>query len=85
MSRKYKPGCYIISLDDLMKQEFVYCAGKLVHKGWFGSWQLRYANSELARLRIREAKKIEDNALTPASSLKQTSRHPSRPMRGATV
>lgn len=59
--RKYKPGSYIISLDDLMKQEFVYCAGKLVNKGWFGSWQLRYANSELARLRIREAKKIEDN------------------------
>ena len=59
--RKYKPGGYIISLDDLMKQEFVYCAGKLVHKGWFGSWQLRYANSELARLHIREAKKIEDN------------------------
>ena len=59
--RKYKPGCYIISLDDLMKQEFVYCAGKLVHKGWFGSWQVRYANRELARLRIREAKKIEDN------------------------
>lgn len=31
--RKYKPGGYIISLDDLMKQELVYCAGKLVHKG----------------------------------------------------
>lgn len=45
--RKYKPGSYIISLDDLMKQDFVYCAGKLVHKGWFGSWQLRYANSDL--------------------------------------
>lgn len=57
--RKYKPGGYIISLDKLMKQEFVYCAGKLVHKGWFGSWQLRYANSELIRLRIREAKEIE--------------------------
>lgn len=57
---KYKPGYYIISLDDLMKQEFVYCAGKLVHKGWFGSWQLRYANSELARLRIREAVRTEE-------------------------
>lgn len=45
MRRKYKPGGYIISLDELMKQEFVYCAGKLVHKGWFCSWQLRYANS----------------------------------------
>lgn len=59
--RKYKPGSYIISLDKLMKQEFLYCAGKLVHKGWFGSWQLRYANSELLRLRIREAKEIEGN------------------------
>ena len=59
--RKYKPGSYIISLDDLMKQEFVCCAGKLVHKGCFCIWQMRYANSELARLRIREAKKIEDN------------------------
>lgn len=59
--RKYKPGSYIISLDKLMKQEFVYCAGKLVHKGWFGRWQLRYANRELIRLRIREAKEIEDD------------------------
>ena len=59
--RKYEPGGYIISLDKLMKQKFVYCAGKLAHKGWFGSWQLRYANSELFQLRIREAKKIEDN------------------------
>lgn len=59
--RKYKPGSCIISLDRLMKQEFVYCAGKLVHKGWFGSWQLRYANSELLRLRIREAKEIKGN------------------------
>lgn len=57
---KYKPGAYIVSLDYLMEQEFVYCTGKLVHKGWFGSWQLRYANSELARLRIREAVKTEE-------------------------
>lgn len=60
MSKKYKPGAYIVSLDHLMEQEFVYCAGKLVHKGWFGSWQLRYANSELARLRIREAVRTEE-------------------------
>ena len=44
-----------------MKQEFDECAGKLVHKVWLGSWQRRYANSELARLRIRETKKIEGN------------------------
>lgn len=59
MSKKYKPGNYIVSLDHLMEQEFVYCAGKLIHKGWFSSWQLRYAEVELTRLHIREAVKME--------------------------
>lgn len=58
--RKYKPGCHIVSLDVLMKQEFVYCAGKLLHRGWFGSWQLRYANDELSRMRVRKAIKINE-------------------------
>ena len=59
MSKKYKPGNYTVSLDHLMEQEFVYCAGKLIHKGWFSSWQLRYAEAELTRLHIREAVKME--------------------------
>lgn len=59
MSKKYKPGNYIVSLDDLMEHEFVYCAGKLIHTGWFSSWQLRYAKAELSRLRIREAVNVE--------------------------
>ena len=57
---KYKPGQYIASLDHLMGQELVYCGGKLLHKGWFGNWQLRYAKTELARLRIREAVRTEE-------------------------
>lgn len=57
---KHKPGSYIISLDHLMKQELVYCGGKLLHKGFFGNWQLWYAEAELARLRIREAVKVEE-------------------------
>ena len=40
MSKKYKPGAYIVSLDHLMEQELVYYGGKLIHKGWFGNWQL---------------------------------------------
>ncbi len=52
---RYKPGTYIVSLDHLMGQELVYYCGKLLHKGWFGNWQLWYAKTELARLRIREA------------------------------
>lgn len=59
MSKKHKPGAYIVFLDHLMEQEFVYCAGKLIHKGWFSSWQLRYAKDELSRLHIREAIKTE--------------------------
>lgn len=59
---KYKPGAYIVSLDHLMEQERIYRRGKLIHKGWFESWQLRYANDELARLSIREAVKIEGEA-----------------------
>lgn len=57
---RYKPGAYIVSLDHLMGQELVYYRGKLLHKGWFGNWQLWYAKSELARLRIREAVRTEE-------------------------
>lgn len=60
MSKKYKPGAYIVSLDHLMEQELVYYGGKLLHKGWFGNCQLWYAKTELARLRVREAVKTEE-------------------------
>ena len=35
MSKKYKPGAYIVSLDHLMGQELVYYGGKLLHKGQY--------------------------------------------------
>ena len=57
---RYKPGAYIVSLDHLMGQELIYYGGKLLHKGWFGNWQLWYAKAELARLRIREAVRMQD-------------------------
>jgi hypothetical protein len=60
MSKKYKPVAYIVSLDHLMGQELVYYGGKLLHKGWFGNWQLWYAKAELARLRIRETVRTEE-------------------------
>ena len=59
-AQKYKPGQYIVSLDHLMEQELVYYGGKLLYKGRFGNWQLRYAKTELARLRIREAVRTEE-------------------------
>ena len=57
---RYKPGAYIVSLDHLMELELVYYGGKLLHKGWFGNWQLWYAKAELARLRSREAVRTEE-------------------------
>lgn len=60
MNKKYKPGAYIVSLDHLMGQKLVYYGGKLIHKGWFGNWQLWYAKAELAKLRIREAVRTEE-------------------------
>lgn len=60
--RKYKPGCYIVSLDVLMKQEKIFFKGKLVNRTWFANWQLHYADFQLSLLEIREAVKIEDNA-----------------------
>lgn len=37
----YRKGDKITSFDELAKQEFIYDRGKLVHHGWFMSWQIR--------------------------------------------
>jgi len=39
--RKYRKGERITSLDELVKQDFIYWRDKVVHQGWFMSWQLR--------------------------------------------
>lgn len=39
--RKYRKGKQITSLDELSKQEFIFCHHKILHHGWFGSWQFR--------------------------------------------
>ena len=41
--RKYHKGAQITSLDELAKQEFVYHGNRLVHAGWFLSWQFHFA------------------------------------------
>lgn len=47
--RKYRKGGQITSLDALMTQKFVYFFDKITHCGWFGSWQLRLAQSYIKR------------------------------------
>lgn len=41
--RKYRRGGHILSLDELVRQEFVYWNYKVTHRGWFIVWQLRMA------------------------------------------
>lgn len=47
--RKYTKGEQIISIDELMNQEFIYLYHKIYHKGWFQSWQLRSAKNYVDR------------------------------------
>lgn len=42
--RKYRKGERVTSLDELVKQDFIYWRDKVVHQGWFMSWQLRMAH-----------------------------------------
>lgn len=37
---KYKKGEKIKNIDELLQQEFVYWKDKIIHKGWFRSWQI---------------------------------------------
>lgn len=41
--RKYRRGCHILSLDELVRQEVVFWVNKPTARGWFLSWQLRMA------------------------------------------
>ena len=45
MSKEYKKGIPITSLDQLMKQEQVLFIplNKVFSYGWFASWQMQYA------------------------------------------
>lgn len=47
--RKYRKGEPITSLEDLANQEFVYVHDKITHRGWFMSWQFRFAKDMLEK------------------------------------
>ena len=59
--RKYRKGEQITSLDELMKQEFVYVFDKITHIGWFGSWQVRLAQNFINRGLVYYAVKNEES------------------------
>lgn len=45
----YKKGEPINNICELLKQEFIFAQGRPLHKGWFMSWQFRFAIQELER------------------------------------
>lgn len=61
--RKYKKGDRVTSIDELLKQEFVYWNNKITHKGWFGSWQLRMTANAIKNGSIYKAIKKESEEL----------------------
>lgn len=64
--RKYRKGRQIASLDELEKQEFIYCRHQILHAGWFTSWPVRLAKKELDSGVIYTAEKIEEDEANAA-------------------
>lgn len=60
---KYRRGDRITSLDELVKQEFVYWNHKITHHGWFKSWQLRMTENAIKAGRIYKAIKKESEEI----------------------
>ena len=61
--RKYRKGEKITSLDELVKQEFVYFRDKITHIGWFCGWQLRLAHNYIIRGCLYYAERIDKKEL----------------------
>lgn len=63
--KKYHPGEKIYSLDELNKQKFIYCNGKILHEGWFKSWPFRLARYYIEcgslRYAIKNEKDVNNN------------------------
>ena len=47
--RKYRKGAPICSMEELVQQEYIYHAHKILHRGWFLSWQIGFAQRMIER------------------------------------
>ena len=57
---RYRKGGNIRSVDEILRQEFIYYINKLYHNGWFASWQTRFLKREAEGGRIFYAIRRED-------------------------
>jgi hypothetical protein len=56
---RYKSGEKITNISTFIDQEFIFCDGKLYHKGWAMSWSVRLVISCINRGSVRFAVKAE--------------------------
>jgi hypothetical protein len=61
--KKYRPGPKIMSLNELMEQEFVFWGPKIEPRAWFQNWQIHMAMNSIKGGFIRQAVKIEKEVL----------------------
>lgn len=54
-------GPPIKSLDELMRQQFIFNYHKLLHAGWFSNWQLKWAKIGIEQGHIYYAIEKENN------------------------
>lgn len=59
-SRKYKQGEVVTNLNEVIGEEFIYFNHKIYHRGWFGSWQLRWIEEQIRRGTIKKAIRVEE-------------------------
>ena len=59
MSKKYKPGNTITSVDELLKHQVVFWLGKTNNMGFIQNLQLRTVKMHIDRGFFKEAIKIE--------------------------
>lgn len=62
MARKYKQGSRIFCIEELAKQNVIFFNGKAIHRGFFQSWQIRYAIVQIEAGRLFHAEKVSDGS-----------------------
>ena len=60
--KRYQRGEVITDFNEFLKQEFIYHRHKVLHRGWFLSWTLHYAVSQLKHGNVFCAIKTEKEA-----------------------
>jgi hypothetical protein len=53
--KAYEKGELITSLDEMLKQEFIFSREKVYHRGWFCSWPIIFAQGKIQEKQIFKA------------------------------